>query len=915
MAELPSGTVTFLFTDLESSTRLWSEHPEAMRSALARHDAILRSVIAGHSGHYVKTTGDGAHAVFATASAAVDAAIAAQLALQAEDWSLPEPLRARMGIHSGPAELRDGDYFGTSVNRAARLMGVAHAGQIVVSLATVELARDDLDGRFDLIDLGEHRLRDVAHPEHVFQVSHPGLRAEFPALRSLDAFATNLPLQVDEFVGRDSELVEVAEALAASRVVTLTGAGGVGKTRLSVQAAAAALPNFADGVWFVDLAAVDDESFVATEIATTMGLPEYRHGDREEALVGALARRHALVVLDNCEHLVDTVARVVELIVRRCPTVTVLATSQEILGIDGEATIAVRPLRDDEAQRLFVDRAKAARHGFDESVDGESAIAELCRRLDGMPLAIELAAARVASMSPAAILERVDERFRLFGQGRRTARRRHQTLRAAVEWSYGLLEPEEQLVFDRLAAFAGDFTLDAATAIVADDEITELDIVDVIGGLVAKSMVQLVESGAGDRYRLLETLREYGLERLAERGDVDQLQRRHAGYFAGWIAAAAPEVIGPDDGVWRARIEAEYPNLRVALAFTREHEPTTFVRSVDALVRFWTMEVQLREALAWIEVALATMSEEPGVEVADVLATAGVMAFNLGRWEAGFEFVRRSIDRSTGDGEPPRARAMAALSLAALVQNRPDDVIRHSDEAVVLARARGEPFELAEMLATAAIHNSMHRDDTRCAEMADESLDVARALGNQFILSHALAAAGITRYRTDPVRAVELIQASLDVGIDQNFRARSPARFIKALAHMGLRDDATAAVELRDALRDYQELGEEYYQATALAAAAALLRRHGQPELAVRILAMNVRLSDETGIVGAPRHVEGRLRLEHKLEHEIDPDRLASLRAEGRGMTLDDAVAEVLDALTTLAKPQSIPDTGSEADG
>jgi predicted ATPase/class 3 adenylate cyclase len=898
--ELPTGTVTFLFTDLEGSTRLWQEHADTMHDALARHDVLVRNAVEARGGHIVKTTGDGAHAAFGDAVDAIAAAVDAQRALTVEPWPEATELRVRIGIHTGPAEQRDGDYYGTAVNRAARLMSVAHGGQVVVSLATEQLVRDELDD-IDLVDLGEHRLRDLARPERVFQVVHPDLRADFPPLQSLDAFPTNLPLQVTEFVGRDAELAAVAKELAESRVVTLTGAGGVGKTRLAVQAAATALPNFPDGAWFVDLAPIDDEQFVATEIATTIGLPEHRQGDREEALVAALLRRHVLVVLDNCEHLVDTVARVVDLMVRRCPAVTVLATSQEVLGIDGETTVAVRPLLDDDAERLFVERAHAARHGFELTRDNETAVAELCRRLDGMPLAIELAAARVASMSPTAILERVDERFRLLGQGRRAARRRHQTLRAAVDWSYGLLEPGEQIVFDRLAVFAGDFTLDAAEAIVADEQVDAFDVVDTVAGLVAKSMVQLDEEHGSDRYRLLETMRDYGLERLAERDEIDQFQLRHVEYYTKWIEAAAPELMGNDDARWRERIANEYANLRAALATAHDRQPELFVRIVFALGRFWGSGGHYREALEWIDAAHALDPDASGALVAEVLALASVMAFNMTRWDDGFRFVQASFDRSAADGDSPRAQAHLALALAALVQNRPEDIRAHSDEAIAVARSRGEPFELAETLATAGVDASMHLDDSLGEELTDEALAVAARLGNSWLLSFALQSAGIARYRSDPARAIELLQESFDT-IDQRMSPPfAVALFMKALAHLAVRDDRGAAIELLEGLPLIEQIGQEYYVAMSLAGSGILFRRYGRPDVAARLLAVNERLREEGRIVGAPRDLESQRMLQERLERELGPERYAARRAEGRALTLEAAVAEALDALAVIA--------------
>jgi predicted ATPase/class 3 adenylate cyclase len=898
---LPTGTVTFLFTDLEVSTRLWEEHPEAMKRALARHDALLRNAVEAHGGHVVKTTGDGLHAAFGTAHDAVDAAVAAQRALAAESWAETGPLRARMGLHTGEAEYRAGDYYGGALNRAARLTNAAHGGQIVVSHATEQLLRDGLREDVDLIDLGEHRLRDLSRAERVFQVSFPGLTPEFAPLRSLDASAGNLPVEVTSFVGREQDLDRVTSALEHARVVTLTGAGGVGKTRLAVQAAAAALRRFSDGAWFVDLAPIDDESFVASEVAITMGLPERRQGSREEALVGALGRRHALVVLDNCEHLVDAVARVVDLVVRRCPGVTVLATSQEVLGIDGEATCAVRPLRGDEAERLFVERAEAARDGFELTAENAAALVELCRRLDGIPLAIELAAARVASMSPAAILARVDERFRLLGQRRRTARRSHQTLRAAVDWSYGLLESAEQLAFDRLSVFVGDFTIEAAEAIVADDDV---DVFDVLAGLVAKSMVQVEEGDEGDRYRLLETMRDYGLEQLVARGDLERLQERHAAYYLDWAKIVAPHFFGRDDTAWLGRVEQEYLNIRAALGFTREHEPSDFALFVDALAAFWRIEGRYREGLTWITAAHGAAPDVPGRAAADALAMAGQMAINLARWDQGFDLIQQSLDRSASDGEPPRALALSTLAIAALVQNRPAAARRYSEEAVAVARARGEPFELAEALASAGVAISLTHDDPQGPDLADESVEVARSLGNDFVFSLALNAAGMTRYRTDPARAIVLLQAGLALHPTHDTSVAATSRFIMAIAHLTLGDDQSAAAAIVDALPRLQESGEEYYQAMVLAGAAVLLRRHGRPEAAARILALNEQLREDGRIVGAPRDLESQEHLKTRLEREIAPEVLAAIWAEGHAMTLDTAVAQTLDELKPIAESE-----------
>ncbi len=764
------------------------------------------------------------------------------------------------------------------------------------SQATADLARDAFGERVEFVDLGEHHLRDLSRPERVFQVSAPGLAAKFPALRSPDTFPGNLPVQVTEFVGRDEELLAISRLLEHSRLVTLTGTGGVGKTRLALQAAAAALPQFSDGAWFVDLAPIDDELFVASAVVTAMELPEHRHGDREEALVGALARRHALMVLDNCEHLVDAVARVTDLVIRHCPGVTVLATSQEVLGADGEAAFAVRPLPGDDAERLFVERAVAARHTFELTPDNSAAITELCRRLDGIPLAIELAAARVASMSPSAILERLDERFRLLGHGRRTARRRHQTLRAAVDWSYGLLEQQEQAVFQRLSVFAGDFSLEAAEAVVCDDDVDPLDVVDLVADLVAKSMVQVDE---GDRYRLFETMRDYGLERLAVSGDLDRFQQRHAAYFLALVETAARHFVGRDDTTWFNRTDEEYPNIRTALVFTREHSPSDFVRMVFALHRYWQLNSRFREGLAWITAAHAAAPEASGRDAAGTLAVAGVMATGLTRWDEALVLIQQSLERSAADGEPPHPLAFLVLGLVALEQTRAEDARRFSEEAVTVARAHGDLFELAEALSQAGLHISLTSDDPRGAALADEGVQVARALDNHWTLASTLQAAGVTRYRADPARAIVLLQEAFD--LQSEFSVTAVNRSMKAFAHLAIRDEGGAAAELLKALPALHEAGFEYYLSIALAGAALLFRRRGEPEMSVRILALNERLRDEGRILGAPRDLESQKQLKERLEREIDRPVFERLWSEGRAMSLDEAVTLALEGLAPFA--------------
>jgi predicted ATPase len=605
-------------------------------------------------------------------------------------------------------------------------------------------------------------------------------------------------------------------------------------------------------------------------------------------------------VLDNCEHLVDTVARIADLIVHRCPAVTVLATSQEGLGVAAEVTFGVRPLPQDEAERLFVERASAARHSFAVNAESSPAVQELCRRLDGIPLAIELAAARVASMNPAAILERIDERFRLLGHRRRTARPRHQTLRAALDWSYGLLAEPEQLVFDRLAVFAGSFTMQAAEVVVAADGVDARDVLDLVSSLVAKSMVQLDERAVGDRYRLLETMREYGLERLAGGGDLDAIQRRHAAHYLSFAEETAPHLFGADESVWFDRVDDDLPNLRAALSYLRDHDHAAYCRLTGALSHFWWTVGLFREGLDWLTSALAVGSAEPSQERAESLAIAGDLAMVLDRYDEGFALLDESLACSAAAGATPSAMVSYALAMAALVQNRPDDACRFSEDAVELARAHGDPYELGRTLSFAGLIIGLSVESSRGLELSDEAVTIARGLGNSHLLAMTMQGAGVIRSQVDPATALELLSQSFVLTGDRYRRATATGHSWKAVAHLMLRQYTDAAAELCIALPLVQEGGEPYQLATALAISASLLARP-QPDIAIRLLALLDRLRDDGTFIGASRDLAIQTHLRSRLQERLDPTHFATLWAGGRTITLDDGVALALDELARLA--------------
>jgi predicted ATPase/class 3 adenylate cyclase len=777
MVGLPSGTVTFLFTDLEVSTRLWEQEPDAMRGALARHDALLREAVTRHSGHVVKGTGDGIHAVFATADAAVEAAIDAQLCIAAEQWAVSEPLRVRMGVHTGVAELREGDYFGSSVNRAARLMSAAHGGQIVMSLATRQLVRDSLPGEVGVVDLGWHRLRDLGEPEQVFQVTHPDLRGEFPELGSLDHVAGELPVALTSFVGRERELELVVEALEQSRIVTLIGVGGIGKTRLAIRAAGEVASGYTDGAWFCALAGVSDRGAVSEAVGVCLGVRP-RGESPIAALVSFLRPKRLLFVLDNCEHVIDAAGSLTDAVVRGCPGVTVLATSREALAVEGEVLRPLRSLRvPDEAAapveaasvpavQLFADRARAVRPEFTLDATTTSVVADICRQLDGMPLAIELAAARVAALTVGEIARRLDQRFRLLTGGRRTALERHQTLRGAVDWSYELLDEQEARAFNRSAVFAGGFMLEAAEAVLSGDGIEADDVLDLLSGLVARSMIEADDADGATRYRLHETMRQYGRERLEAAGEADTVRRRHAQYFVALAEAAGSAAYGPDEDHWVRRVLAEFANLRaafdwsfavgdadLALRLSVALGGFTVPRPHYSVARWLAQTVDMPQARQHpLRPAAATWLAHSELTLTDDTAT-------------GIERGRVMDDAFAQAGAELSVEAHGYHAMLANRLGRTDEAVAHASAAVELAVATGNP-RAAFYNAAAALILARHGDLETALQRAERAVALASQLGSPSQLAAAENAFGHVLSFADPERAIPHLEAAWSISED-----------------------------------------------------------------------------------------------------------------------------------------------------
>jgi predicted ATPase/class 3 adenylate cyclase len=743
----PAGVITFLFTDIEGSTRLWEQQPERMRPALALHDAIARAAVQGHRGTVVKTAGDGVHATFDDPLDAISATLELQQALDDPSATGGIAFRVRCGVHVGVDERRDNDFFGPAVNRAARIMSVAHGGQVLLSEAVAILVRGRLPSAVTLRDLGPVRLRDLASPERVYQVIHPQLRQVFPALRSLETTPNNLPQQLTSFVGREQQLAEVRKILPRNRLVTLLGVGGIGKTRLSLQVAADMLDDFPDGVWLVELAPLTDAQLVPQAVASVLGVKEEAGRPVVDALKKHVKDRQLLLILDNCEHLVHVCAELAKLLLEAGPGLKILASSREHLRLSGETTYPVSglavpdvlettapaALTQYESVRLFIDRAVAAQPAFAVTDQNAVVVGEVCRRLDGIPLAIELAAARVRALSVENIAARLNDRFRLLTSGSRTALPRQQTLRALIDWSYDLLDERERAVLRRLAVFAGGWTLEAAEVVCASEDLREPDVLDLLTTLVEKSLVVL--EAAGGRYRLLDTVSQYAQERLNDSGEEEQTRTRHLAFYLRLAETARPELVGPQQGAWLARLDLERENLLSAHAWCAraQNGAALGLRLVYSMLLYWVNRGLLGLGhRATVEALARAGAQGPTTARCRGLFNAGQLGCWMGRYEEARGYLEESlaIARKLGDKERI-AMALQPLGTACLGQGDRATAQTHLQEALTLAQELGNKRELAGAFNALAQLHRVEAELDRAEPLYEQVLALARELDDR----------------------------------------------------------------------------------------------------------------------------------------------------------------------------------------
>ncbi len=920
---LPSGTVTFLLTDLEGSTRMWEQDPTAMKAAMVRHDELLEKTIAGNRGHVFARMGDGMATAFATARDAVSAAATFQEALAAEHWDTARTLRARIGLHTDEAVIVDDTgYASLPINRCSRLMTAAHGGQTVVSGATEMLLRGQLADGMELVDLGEHRLRDLGRPTRIFELIRNGDREEFPPLRTLDSFPGNLPAQVSSFIGRQNDVSRVAKALDMSRVVTVTGVGGVGKTRLALQVAAEVLPRYRDGAWLVELASVRDVAGVVDAVAEVFRLAARSDQSIEDTLLEMLSQKQTLLVLDNCEHVLGAVARLVSRIERKCRDVVVLATSREGFAIDGEQMLALPPLESGEpgedierlihadAVSLFVERARQVKADFALSDTTSRVVVDICQRLDGVPLAIELAAARVMALSPAELLRRLDRRFQVLAGGRRGAVERHATLRAAIDWSYDLLDNAEQRLLARLSVFSGGCTLEAIEEVCSGDGVDRDAVMDLVAGLVARSLVIAEDSGIGTRYRLLETIRQYGEERLAESGEVEVLQQRHAAFYARFSADAAEKTYGPEQLVWARQIQLERDNFLSALKNSIDSGDAS---AAIALVASYPVQNRAEGPLGELLVVDVTpvlnmpaASEQPRYPSA--LVVAAYNAQSIGDWQRVDKLCRQALEAETRLGSSHGLRIeMETYSLQAqsfLGRGAYVDAVDAYARAAELAEADGYLGMAAIFLAyrvSCALLGGIAANEMELT--VEESVALARRSGMPGAMVITLNSMAMTLAERDPNRAKAVLRESVSL-------ASTPGQEVAT----GFLMASLAATRLG-----------EWQIALALAARTMMLWRWVQtlmasaPSLGVCARALAEDRPEIAGVLrgaayaayrrgstgqSSPDTAASNPRVNYLLDAlreagdivtaALGEERRQQLRAEGAAMTLDEAVSYAL---------------------
>jgi len=918
LSSLPSGTVTFLFTDLENSTPLWEKYPESMKSALARHDGILKEIIESNDGQIVKTTGDGVHAVFSTAIDAVKASLGIQQTIQnSEVLKTSEfSLRVRMGIHTGEAELRDGDYYGSTLNRAARIMSIGHGGQILISETTEQITREHLPTDIFVLDLGQHQLKGLSKVEHIYQVSMPELQQEFPALKSQTQATNNLPTQLTSFIGRERELAEAKSRLEGARLLTLIGPGGTGKTRLSIQLGSQLVSNFKDGVWLVEFAPISDPALITQTIASVFEIGEVPGMPLKTLLHDFLREKHLLLILDNCEHLVEASAKVADELLHVAPSIKIIVSSREALGINGETVYRVPSLslpnqasptgtmevtKDAamgfESVQLFMERASAANRKFQLTDENASSIAQICFRLDGIPLAIELAASRITVFSPEQIAKRLDDRFKLLTGGSRTALPRQQTLRALIDWSYDLLGEAERALLRRLSVFAGGWTFEAAEYIC-----NNVDVFEYLPQLINKSLVVVNDEGDEPRYYLLETIRQYARDKLLENGEGEGTRNRHLAYFLEIAETAQPEMALMEKELeWIRRFRTEFDNIRATIEWGLANDPFAVARITYAMSFIMVVTSFASEGHRWGEKAIKEidrlnrdLTEEEQLQKARMLVGMGTMSFSMGDNQSTISEANEAIPvlRRQGD-KSAMAVALGFLSASYVLTGLPEKAIATFEEALAIAEELGDKNTLGLVLSSGSrVDVFAKKDFSKAIEDQTRAAELLKEHGNRW--SYGITMFGFGNLYMAQ-RNFEKSREKYEIALQtmQELGSLRNVIMVKSdLAHI-LRYEGKyleAISAYHETIKEWQKMGHRAAIAHQFECLAFIAKAMEHTERAIRLFGAAETLRQKIGIDMTTQEREEYEKEITNLKANMDEKEFASLWAEGRSMTMDDAI-------------------------
>ena len=864
----PSGTVTFLFTDIEGSTKLAQQYPDSMPRLLTRHHEILNQSIQAYNGYVFQVVGDSFAAAFHSANDALNAALDAQRLLLNESWS-PAPIKVRMGIHTGAAQLNNTSvqivYSGyATLASTQRIMSAGHGGQILISGVTRELVRDTLPGDSELLDLGEKRLKDLLRPEHLYQLSISNLPATFPPLKTLDSFPNNLPVQLTTFIGRENEIAELKQELEVHHLVTLTGSGGTGKTRLSLQVAADLLDHFNHGVWFVELAPLTDPDLIPQTILSTIGISEQPNKTPLEILKEYLHEKKLLIVLDNCEHLIEASAQVTNALLNAAPGLKVLASSREALGVKGEVSYPVpslslpdvkhlptiEQLSQYEAVRLFIDRALLVAPHFVVDKDNAPFIAQICYRLDGIPLAIELAAARIKMMSIEQISQRLDDRFRLLTGGARTALPRQQTLRALIDWSYDLLTENEGLLLRRLSVFAGGWTLEAAEDVCLGDGLESYDILDLLTQLVNKSLVVVMEgSQSGEtRYRMLETIRQYAREKLLETGGTEIVRDRHLAYFVKLAQQAEPELYRSNQVFWLNKLDDEIDNIRMAVEWALVSDVESGLRIAAIPWRFWQGRSYLQEVGDWLK-QLLEQYKATNVLHAQALAVHSICTVRHGDFFETIKLAKQSLQMAqTVSDKQTEALSLSFLGIFTLLQGRAGDGTPILEQALAIYRSLGDKIGQADTTEWLSINNN---DMERAIAYAKESLALTREMGDlSGMVSRLCTLARLTFWKGDFTSPFRWLEEALPISRQLGDQALEVGALYTYGSFAYWRGDYPQAIAyFEEANLLSEKIGDHYHSLWVHVYMAYAVLRQGEIQQAREMFSESMQSTQTTGLV------------------------------------------------------------------